>query len=81
MLWGYYIDWALADCILILAFSHLIVPGYSRYSRHQEGPINLDIFSAAGLWWTALGGTVELRAARYVPKSTVDGRIEGRGKV
>ena len=44
----------------MLAFSHLVVPGFYRCNRYQEIAPNLNIPGAAGLWWAALGWTMDL---------------------
>ena len=60
MLSRWHISVALIGYVLMLAFSHLVVPGFYRCNRYQEIWPNLDIPGAAGLWWAALGWTMEL---------------------
>lgn len=48
---------ALVGYVLMLAFSHLVVPGFYRCNRYQEIWPNLDIPGAAGLLWEALSWT------------------------
>ena len=47
----------LVGYVLMLDFSHLVVPGFYRCNRYQEIGPNLDIPGAAGLLWEALNWT------------------------
>ena len=74
---------ALVGYVLMLAFIHLVVPGFYRYNRYQEIGSNLDIPGAASLWWAALCWTMELmgqaQTSWLCPRLHRGQEIGGRG--